>query len=351
MPLANAVSPKLITSFFPPPVLQIPATALCTVVMLKRTLSRMQWLAIVLLTFGVATVQLASFDADKTHSHSASMNSKEDAAGGTASISGSGSGSDQAQTIPGLTTPEMTQMYGLLAVCLACLSSGFSGVYFERVLKAAPASTEATASAPPRKTGLWIRNIQLSLFSLVISAVLYLCTSSPSPPTSFSTAAGPLPSSSVLFGHFLTGFTPIVYFLVLLQIIGGLLAAVVIQYADNIAKSFSASCSIILSFLASIILFNYTLSLGVVIGGAAVIASTWLFSECAPGLVLDWPAGRPACMFRAADASSPCPPPKDAAAAGDKLRVPQNRLSIPSDSRLPISPKPAHAEYVPLRQS
>ena len=37
---------------------------------------------------------------------------------------------------------------GLLAVSVACLSSGFSGVYFEKVLKGS-------------STSVWIRNIQL----------------------------------------------------------------------------------------------------------------------------------------------------------------------------------------------
>ena len=37
---------------------------------------------------------------------------------------------------------------GLLVVVLACLTSGFSGVYFEKILKGST-------------TSLWIRNIQL----------------------------------------------------------------------------------------------------------------------------------------------------------------------------------------------
>ena len=42
----------------------------------------------------------------------------------------------------------MDQSIGLLAVVVACLTSGFSGVYFEKILKGS-------------KTSLWIRNIQL----------------------------------------------------------------------------------------------------------------------------------------------------------------------------------------------
>jgi len=42
----------------------------------------------------------------------------------------------------------MDQSIGLLAVIVACLTSGFSGVYFEKILKGS-------------KTSLWIRNIQL----------------------------------------------------------------------------------------------------------------------------------------------------------------------------------------------
>jgi len=42
----------------------------------------------------------------------------------------------------------MDQSIGLMAVVVACLTSGFSGVYFEKILKGS-------------KTSLWIRNIQL----------------------------------------------------------------------------------------------------------------------------------------------------------------------------------------------
>jgi UDP-galactose transporter len=48
---------------------------------------------------------------------------------------------------------EMNRSLGLMAVFLACVLSGLAGVYFEKVLKGS-------------NTTLWIRNVQLSFFSL-----------------------------------------------------------------------------------------------------------------------------------------------------------------------------------------
>jgi len=279
--------------------LQIPATALCSVLMLNRALSRMQWAAIVLLSVGVGIVQLASSSADKAnHSHTPDTSAHEH-------LFLNNSTSDpllgarnhvivarDAVVAAATEHVEMNQMLGLIAVVLACMSSGFSGVFFERQLKKAPtpvvptspdlscksSSDELSSSpssyssliqplSPPiavaaRKTGLWIRNIQLSLFSLSVGSSIYALT-----------------SSRADISNFLIGFTPLVWFVVFVQIVGGLVAAVVIQYADNIAKSFSASCSIILSFAVSIAFFDFQLSTGVVVGSTAVMVATWLFSE------------------------------------------------------------------------
>lgn len=45
--------------------------------------------------------------------------------------------------------PEVPRLLGILAVCVSCISSGFSGVYFERLVKRG------------KQTSLIIRNIQL----------------------------------------------------------------------------------------------------------------------------------------------------------------------------------------------
>lgn len=56
---------------------------------------------------------------------------------------------------------------GIGAVIAACLSSGFASTYFERMLKA---PSNGVDQAPP--PSLWIRNIQLSLFGILVGLPL-----------------------------------------------------------------------------------------------------------------------------------------------------------------------------------
>lgn len=166
----------------------------------------------------------------------------------------------------------MNQPLGLVSVVISCLCSGFACVYFEKQLKkpvAAPTpdlgpENGAVAGAPPRPTNLWIKNIQMSFFALLVGTVIYI---------------GETMYSSADSLGFFSGFTSWAWAVIGLQIGGGLLAALVIKHADNIAKVFATSVSIILSFVASIPLFDYQLTLGAVVGGATVIGSTYLFGE------------------------------------------------------------------------
>lgn len=102
--------------------LKILTTAMFSVFMLKKQLSRMQWLSLVILFIGVSFVQLQS----KASSENVST--------------------------------EQSPLRGLMAVIAACLMSGFAGVYFEKILKGT-------------KQNLWLRNVQLGFLGTIIGLI------------------------------------------------------------------------------------------------------------------------------------------------------------------------------------
>lgn len=102
--------------------LKILTTALFSVVMLRKQLSRLQWVSLVILFVGVSIVQLQS----------------------------SGESKKVAQ--------EQRPLLGLIAVIISCLMSGFAGVYFEKILKGT-------------KQTIWLRNVQMSVIGIVIGFI------------------------------------------------------------------------------------------------------------------------------------------------------------------------------------
>jgi len=142
---------------------------------------------------------------------------------------------------------------GFGAVTAACFTSGLAGVYFEMVLKGS-------------KTDLWVRNVQLSLFS-IIPAILPIIYSASSP------------GSRGVFGDLLKNFGFWAWATVSIQVFGGLVTAVVIKYSDNILKGFATSLSIILSFLASVALFDFRISSTFLLGSSTVLVATWMYNQ------------------------------------------------------------------------
>ncbi len=109
-------------------------------------------------------------------------------------------------------------MAGLCAILAACFSSGFAGVYFEKILKNS-------------RSSIWVRNIQLAISGGVCSAVVM-----------YVNDGDRLAESGFFYGYNITVWT-----VVLNQAVGGLVVAMVVKYADNILKGFGTSISIILS--------------------------------------------------------------------------------------------------------
>lgn len=140
-------------------------------------------------------------------------------------------------------------MVGLVAVVISCLSSGFAGVYFEKILKGSSAS-------------VWVRNVQLGIFGTALGLLGMWWND----------------GAAILEHGFLFGYTNMVWCVIFNQAFGGLLVAVVVKYADNILKGFATSFSIIVSTVASIYLFGFHVDLMFTAGAGLVIGAVYMYS-------------------------------------------------------------------------
>jgi len=198
--------------------------AICSVLMLNKVLTRGKWFALLLLSLGIATVQI-------------------------------GSGQEGAQASMGNSADQSVGL-GLFVVMVGCLCSGISGVYFELMMKPQPLPDGSIPESP----SMWIRNIQLASFSLVIGVF-------------------PVLFNGIHPAGLLHGFTSKVWIMVLNNAVGGLLVAMVIKYADNLMKGFACALATILATFMSVPLFGYEVGMLFMIGVCTVLYSTLLYSN------------------------------------------------------------------------
>merc|ERR1711997_147389 len=178
--------------------LKILTTAMFAVTMLNKKLISTQWLSLLILIAGVAMVQLSDVKENKSAA----------------------------------AVEEQSKLVGFTAALSACCLSGFAGVYFEKILKGSDVS-------------VWMRNVQLALLSVPLGVV----------------TAYVKDGSSIAEKGFFHGYDNFVWFTVSQNALGGLLVAVVVKYADNILKGFACSLAIIITCVASIFIFDFSLSL------------------------------------------------------------------------------------------
>ncbi|XP_048395098.1 UDP-N-acetylglucosamine transporter-like [Stegostoma tigrinum] len=195
--------------------LKVLTTAFFSVTMLGKNLGVYQWLSLLILMAGVALVQWPTDTMEEV---------KQELSAGS-------------------------QFVGLIAVLSACLSSGFAGVYFEKILKGT-------------KQSVWIRNIQLGLFGSIFGIMgVYVYD-----------------GQRVKEHGVFQGYNKFTWIVVTLQALGGLVIAAVIKYADNILKGFATSLSIILSTLISYFWLQDFVPTSVFFFGAIlVITATFLY--------------------------------------------------------------------------
>ncbi|XP_030630641.1 solute carrier family 35 member A3b [Chanos chanos] len=196
--------------------LKILTTAFFSVSMLGKKLGVYQWLSLVILMAGIALVQWPT---------------------------------DSFVSIEEIPLSEGSQFIGVLAVLVACFSSGFAGVYFEKILK-------------ETKQSVWVRNIQLGLFGFLFGLMGVFVYD----------------GKRVQENGMFQGYSGITLTVVILQALGGLVIAAVIKYADNILKGFATSLSIIFSTLISYFwLEDFDPTSIFFLGAVLVIAATFLY--------------------------------------------------------------------------
>lgn len=199
--------------------MKIMSTAVFSVVLLGRSLDRDKWIALFLLMIGVTLVQSQSM------SSSAATLDTED-----------------------IIIAPQNPFIGLVAVIASCISSGFAGCYFEKILKTS-------------ETSMWVRNIQLGISGALFSLIGMLMYD----------------TTTILEDGLLQGYDWLTWVVVANQALGGLLVAIVVKYADNILKGFATSLSIIVSGVISIYLFNFQPSSVFILGAFIVMTSSYLY--------------------------------------------------------------------------
>lgn len=141
------------------------------VLLLRRRLDCGKWLSLLILVVGVSLVQLSS-------------------------LSGGGAAKKATST----DAPEGNTMLGLACVLLACCSSGFAGIWFEKVLKGSECS-------------VWVRNVELALIGGVAGLAGVYSSD----------------AAKVAEGGFFQGYSALVWSVILLQALGGIVVAVVVK--------------------------------------------------------------------------------------------------------------------------
>mgnify|MGYP006132075597 CR=1 FL=1 len=189
---------------------KILTSALFSYILLGKVLNKQQVLALVILVFGISCTQVTEGGVD--------------------------AGAERGD-----------QFLGLLAVAGASFTSGFAGVYLEKIYK-------------DKSKTIWERNFLLSIFSLPF-CIFSVVTS----------------SESTLCNVF-HGFDSVVLLVVVFHALGGFVIAFVMRYASTLLKCFAVSVSICLCMLISKFAQEQSILLNDVVGVILVNFSIFIYS-------------------------------------------------------------------------
>ena len=235
----NAVSFQVIQQ------LKILTTASFAVALLGKRMNWRHWGSLLLLVLGVCVVQVANLQDVASYSHDHNRNITN-------------------------------AWWGFAAMVINSLSSGFAGIYFERLIKTF--TPKPALNNTRRKSGLntespnfvvtgtrsvWIQSIELGFFGLLFSLIPVLSGSN---------------LQRIRTQGFFVGFDLLTLLVIAIQALGGILVTLVLKYADSILKAFSTSTSIVLSASVTYFIMGQTFSLSVITGAILVGLALYFYS-------------------------------------------------------------------------
>ena len=135
-------------------------------------------------------------------------------------------------------------LLGVSAVALEAALSGFSNVYFERVLKSTSLS-------------VWERNVQLAGYSLLIY----------------------VPMALSVHPNLLHGWSALTWLTAFLGALGGILIGLVINFMDSISKNLALTVAIVLTAALDYLLFDGIMNLPIVSAAGIVVTSIVTYSS------------------------------------------------------------------------
>lgn len=200
--------------------LKLLTTAMFSYLMLGKKFSPVQWASLLVLFLGLALVE-----SDKSEEKSVSRD-------------------------------DQNQVLGLVTVILSSISSGFAGVWFERIIKG--------SSTKPKS--IWCANVQLASIGIVMG---YL-------------TGQYYDGKAIAERGFFQGFSTAVWMAVILQGLGGLLVSMVVKYADSILKAFACAAAILVGCVGAMFLFDFQISIQFVLGTVAVVGAIVMYSSTPP---------------------------------------------------------------------
>jgi len=217
--------------------MKILTTAGIGVCMLGKPLTRTKWASLYMLCIGVALIQWPKnidFDAQPKLAW------------------------DSTALLPfflALTSGD--QAKGFLAVLLACVTSGFAGVYIQRMLQ------QTTAS-------IWIRNVQFGMFGSIMGLLVAVAQD----------------GEMIKRDGLLQGYSERVVAVIAMNAFGGLLCAMMLKYAGATLGCFSTALSIILTcILSATFLQDFVPDDMFLFGTTLSVAATLMFGLGIPDII------------------------------------------------------------------